>query len=89
MAVWDWAMQTFPFHLNGSNIDPMIGKLDKQFTKNMELATEVHIMNHCPCGETVIESYKGVDSSEKQYLRESLLVYLKGSKEQQEKLRIE
>lgn len=55
----------------------------------MELATEVHIMNHCPCGETVIESYKGVDSSEKQYLRESLLMYLKGSKEQQEKLRIE
>lgn len=57
----------------------------------MELATEVHInrVNHCPCGETVIESYKGADSSKKQYQKESLFVYLKGSKEQQEKLRIE
>lgn len=37
----------------------------------------------------MIELYKGADSSEKQKLRESLLVYLKGSKDQQEKLRIE
>ena len=61
-----------PSTLSGSNIDPKTGKLDKQqFTKNMELATEVYInrVNHCPCGETVIELYKGADSSEKQKLR--------------------
>ena len=57
----------------------------------MELAAEVYInrVNRCPCGETVIELYQGADSSEKQKLRESLLVYLKGSKADREKLKME
>ena len=81
-----------PSTLSGSNIDPKTGKLDQQsFTKNMQLAIDVYInrVNRCPCGETVIELYRGADSSDKQKLRQSLLVFLKGSKADKERLKIE
>ena len=81
-----------PSTLSGTNIDPKTGKLDpERFRRNMKLATEVYInrVNHCPCGETVIELYEGADSTEMQKLRESLIVYLKGTKVNQEKLKTE
>lgn len=54
----------------------------------MDLATDVYISraNHCPCGETVINLYKGADSSEKQ-VRKILIQYLKGSKQQEESIK--
>ena len=81
-----------PSTLSGTNIDPKTGKLDpERFRRNMKLATEVYInrVNHCSCGETVIELYEGADSTEMQKLRESLIVYLKGTKVNQEKLKTE
>ena len=55
----------------------------------MDLATDVYISraNHCPCGETVINLYKGADSSEKQEVRKILIQYLKGSKQQEESIK--
>jgi hypothetical protein len=81
-----------PSTLAGSNLDPNTGKLHKEnYSKNMELATEAYInrVNHSPCGETVIQLYKGADSSTKQHMRTYLLQYLKGSKEQKEALKRE
>ena len=71
-------------------MDPATGKLDREkYKQNMELATEVYMnrVNHCPCGETEIELYRGADSSENQKMRESLLVYLKGSKRDKEEFK--
>ena len=79
-----------PSTLVGSNIDSNTAKLDKEtFTRNMELATDVYInrVNHSPFGETVIQLYRGSDSKQKQEIRESLLIFLKGSKRDKVKLK--
>ena len=79
-----------PSTLDGSNIDLGTGKVDKdKFTKNMMLATEVYInrVNHCPCGETTIELFPGTNSEEKQKLRESLIIFLKGSQADRSRLK--
>lgn len=80
----------FPSTLGGSCFSTDTGKVDKEnYNRNMDLATDVYIScaNHCPCGETVINLYKGADSSEKQEVRKILIQYLKGSKQQQESIK--
>ena len=54
----------------------------EKYKNNMELATEVYMnrVNGCPCGDTVIELYKGADSTKQQEDRVHILQYLKGSK---------
>ena len=54
-----------PSTLGGSCFSADTGKVDKEkYNRNMDLATDVYISraNHCPCGETVINLYKGADS---------------------------
>lgn len=62
-----------------------------EINRNMDLATDVYISltNHCSCGETVINMFKGSDSSEKQEERKYLIQFLKGSKMQKESLKKE
>ena len=57
--------------------------------KNLELATEVYInyVNKCPCGDTVIQLFKGADSSKNQHIRDQLKIFLKGSKAKKEQLK--
>lgn len=79
-----------PSTLEGSCFSTDTGMVDKEkYNRNMDLATDVYIShaNHCPCGETVINLYKGADSSEKQEVRRILIQYLKGSKQQQESIK--
>ena len=76
-----------PSTLGGSCFSTVTGKVDQEkYSRNMDLATDVYISrtNHCPCGETVINMYKGADSSQKQEERKFLIQYLKGSKKQKE-----
>ena len=76
-----------PSTLGGSCMDA--GKVDKEkYAKNMNLATDVYInrVNECSCGETVINLYRGADSSARQETRVHMLQYLKGSKSQKEAL---
>ena len=79
-----------PSTLDGRNMDSNTGKLDQvKFKRNMELATDVYVnrVNHSPCGGTEIELFPGTDSSVKQVMRVSLLVFLKGFKAGREKLK--
>ncbi len=79
-----------PSNLNGSCFNPETGKLDKSRLKaNMDTATEIYInrANNAPCGKTQIHLFRGADSHEQQVLRNDVLVYLKGSKRQKEKLK--
>ena len=54
----------------------------------MDLATEVYMnrVNSCSCGETRIQLFHGADSIVDQERRTHLLQYLKGSREQKQKL---
>ena len=49
--------------------------------ENMDLAIEanIHRVNGCPCGKTVIHLFQGADSTEQQEMCDKLLVFLKGS----------
>ena len=81
-----------PSNINGTCFDPNTGKLDEQRLKtNMELAMDIYIsrVNGAPCGDSQIHLFKGADSTEKQELRNHVLVYLKGSIEQKAKLKSE
>ena len=62
-------------------------QVDKEkCSRNMDLASDVYVSctNCCPCGETVINMYKGADPSQKQEECTFLIQYLKGSKKQKE-----
>ena len=63
----------------------------EKYERNTNLATDVYInrVNEYSCGDTVIYLYRGADSSEQQTTRAYLLQYLKGSKQQVEKLKKE
>lgn len=78
-----------PYTLGGPLFNPDIGEVNKdRLRNNMELATSVYIdhVNHSPCGNTVIHLYQGADSSSTQQEREHLMVFLKGSRKNKEKL---
>ena len=78
-----------PSTLGGPMFDPDTGEVDKdRLRNNMELATSVYIdrVNHSPCGDTVIQLYRGADSSSIQKEREHLMLFLKGSIKNKEKL---
>ena len=73
----------------GSAFSPDTGAVDiDRVRANLELATSVYIdrVNNCPCGETVIHLYRGAESTSLQKTRQSLMVYLKGSKKKKEQL---
>ena len=63
----------------------------EKYEMNMNLATDVYIsrVDKCSCGDTVIHLYRGADSSQQQTTRTYLLQYLKGSKQQVERLKKE
>ena len=58
--------------------------------ENLDLAASVYIkrVNNCPFRQTVIQLFKGADSSELQVQCEHLMVYLKGSKKKREELKL-
>lgn len=73
-----------PSTLKGSCFNSDKGTIDQDLLKeNLELATDVYInrCNQCPCGETVINLYRGADSSKWQELRPLLIVFLKGKQQ--------
>ena len=79
-----------PSNLNGSCFDPDTGKVDPSRLKtNMDIATNIYIsrVNNAPCGSTKIQLFKGADSTSFQKLRDSVLVFLKGSKAEKLKLK--
>ena len=79
-----------PSNLNGSCFDPDSGTIDQQrLMANMDTATDVYISrcNGAPCGESVIHLVKGADSSRNQELRASALVFLKGTKVSNDRLK--
>lgn len=81
-----------PSTLRGSPFSPETGELDmERVRRNLELATSIYIdrVNHSPCGETVLQLYKGSDSAEWQEKRQHLLVFLKGSNKKKEQLQRE
>ena len=62
-------------------MDPNTGAVDNsKLQENMSLAIDayIHWVNGCPCGDSVIHLYRGVDSTEQQEICEKLLVFLKG-----------
>ena len=55
--------------------------------QNLELAIDIYLdrVNLCPCGDGVIQLFKGADSS-LQLQRDKLKFFLKGSKKKKEQL---
>lgn len=81
-----------PSTLNGSPFSSKTGEVDMERLKsNLELATTVYIecANNAPCGQTTINLYKGAASEDLQAKRESLMVFLKGSKRKKEQFQQE
>ena len=65
------------------------GHLNEDILKqSLELAIDVYLdrVNLCPCGDGVIQLFKGSDSTVQQTHREKLKVFLKGSKKKKEQL---
>lgn len=76
-----------PSTLHGSCVKES-GQVDKSILhQNLSTAIDVYIQrcNHCPCGETVINLYRGAESD--QDARELLLIFLKGSKKKKAELK--
>ena len=66
------------------------GELNHELlVKNLELAIDVYLdrVNHCECGDGVINLYKGADSQQQQGYRENIKIFLKGSKKKKEELK--
>ena len=79
-----------PSTLGGSVYNQETGLVDMNKVKeNLDLAASVYIdrVNNCPFGETVIQLFKGADSTEFQIQRIHLMVYLKGSKKKRDQLK--
>lgn len=79
-----------PSTLTGSCINPDTGEIDEvKLRRNLSLATDAYIsrVDGCPCGQTNIHLYRGVDTSEHLEVHEKLLVFLKGSKSSKESLK--
>lgn len=71
-----------PSTLAGSCINPNTGSIDQdKLCENMNLAIEAYIsrVDKAPCGDTVINLYRGAESTEEQDIRKKLLIFLKGS----------
>ena len=70
-----------PSTLSGSCMESG-GVNREKYQRNMELATDVYIdrVNGCPCGDTVIQLYRGADAAEELSNRKYILQYLKGSR---------
>ena len=59
------------------------GKINQDvLRRNLDLAIDVYIerVNNCPCGDTLIQLFKGSDAKLYQDYREPLRTFLKGSK---------
>ena len=81
-----------PSTLGGSCVDPVSGSIDEQKLKhNLDLAIEAYVnrVDGCPCGNTILQLFKGSNSSELQSKSKKLDVFLKGSKKKKEDLRRE
>ncbi len=80
-----------PSTLNGSNLDPQTGKVDREkHVRNMDLAMYVYLsrVDQSPCGGSPIHLFKGADSSKLQEMRTHLLPFLREQK-QKERLKRE
>ena len=81
-----------PSTLGGSVYNEETGNIDMdKVRKNLDQAASVYIkrVNNCPFGETVIQLFKGANSSELQCQRKHLMVYLKGSRKKRDELKSE
>ena len=79
-----------PSTLNGLPFDPSTGSLDSDVLfANLNQAADIYLqrVDKCSCGDTVIQMYKGSNSSEYQQMREKLQIFLKGSKKKKQELR--
>jgi hypothetical protein len=62
------------------------GQIDQNILKeSLNLAIDVYLdrVNRCPCGDGVIELFKGATSIQEQYYHDKLKVFLKGSKKKE------
>ena len=72
----------------GLPLNPDTGNVDEEILcSNLNKAADVYInrVDKCPCGDTVINLYKGSDSSQYQSMRKHLQVFLKGSQKKKER----
>lgn len=79
-----------PSTLTGTCVDPETGKINEdKLSNNMELAIDAYIsrVNGTPCRTTAIQLFIGVTNSSHVRNRESLLIFLKGSKKEKERLK--
>lgn len=76
-----------PSTLAGSCIDKETG--NDKLKENLHLAMDAYIsrVDGCPCGESVINLYKGCESQEYHSITPDLEVFLRGSKKQKSVLR--
>ena len=75
----------------GIALNPDTGNVDEEILcSNLNKAADVYInrVNKCPCGDTVINLYKGSDSSQYQSMRKHLQVFLKGSQKKKDELQM-
>ena len=55
------------------------GQIDQNILKqSLDLAIDVYLdrVNRCPCGDGVIELYKGATSTQEQYFHDKLKIFL-------------
>ena len=65
------------------------GKIDHNILEeSLSLAIDVYLdrVNKCPCGDGVIELFRGAESTQQQQYREKLKVFLKGSRKKKQVL---
>ena len=77
-----------PLTSGGSRIDPDSGKVNG--AKLMDLAIDAYIsrVSGAPCGSTVIQLFKGPKESSHVTSRDDLLIFLKGTKRDKERLKL-
>lgn len=76
-----------PSILGGSCYNQQTGEIDdEKLCRNVDLAIEAYIsisrVNQCSCGDTCIHLFRGADADDHCEARDSLLTFLKGSKQQ-------
>ena len=78
-----------PSTLHRMPVNPDTGDIDEDRLRcNLNKATDIYIqrVNQCPCGDTVVNLYRGSDSSCFQAMRNKLQIFLKGSKKNKDEL---
>ena len=68
------------------------GQIDQNILKeSLNLAIDVYLdrVNRCPCGDGVIELFKGANSTQEQFYHDKLKIFLKGSKKKKQALQKE